>query len=562
MNKKRIFPIQKLFLIWTVFTVCHLVSWQSAAQAGPENSNRDSNAEKTESADKLYVRQFEFEGATVFSVQELASVISPYSAREITIEELFDARDALTRHYVDRGYINSKAFLPNMQISDGKLVMQIIEGRITGIKISGNKRLCNEYIAPRLKRMIQFDNNAPLNIHVIQTGLKLLKKDPRIKNITAQIEPQALVHNALLHIIVDEARPYQAAISVDNHKPPAIGSYAFNVKASLVNLTGWGDSLHGEWGFIEETGEYAVSYAVPVSKWNTTLSFGADRSVSTVTTTPQTVQDIVSQTETYSAALHHPFYKTLSQEFAMALQFDRRRNKTTYTSGEPYFVNPDIVDNISQASILRFSQEWVQRDLQHVFSARSTFNFGLNLPDTTAYDDAYPDGHFAAWSGQFQWLRRIEIQHLPDSLMLMRLNMQLSDDPLLPMEKFVIGGSSSVRGYKENLMTTDNGIVGSLEWRFKLAQFEIPWFDKEMKNGTLWICPFFDIGRGWNADSRTSGKPEPDEIYSTGLGLRYSLNKTFQFKLYWGLGLKDVADSGDYDIQRDGIHFEASADLF
>ncbi len=553
MKNKRIFLIQKLFLVWTVFTVCYFVSWQSAAQAG------QNNAEKTASADKLYVHQFEFEGATVFSDQELASIVASYLDREISPEDLFDARDALTRHYVDNGYINSKAFLPNMQISDGKLVMQIIEGRITGIKVSGNKRLRTEYIAPRLKKAIQFDNNEPLNINVIQKRLKLFKKDPRIDKITAKIEPQAVVQNAVLHIIVEEARPYYAAIRFDNHKPPAIGSYAFNVNASLVNLTGWGDSLHGEWGFIEEIDEYAISYSVPVSKWDTTLSFGADRSVSTLATTPLPTQDIVSLTETYSALLHHPFYKTLSQEFAMALQFDRCRNKTTDASGEPYFVNPDVADNVSQASILRFSQEWVRRDLKHVFSARSAFNFGLNLSDTTAYDDAYPDGHFASWLGQFQWLQRMKIRCLPDSLLLMRLNLQLSDDPLLPMEKFVIGGSSSVRGYKENLMTTDNGIVGSFEWRFRVAQFEIPWFDKEMKNGTLWLCPFFDIGRGWNVNAPD---PEPDEIYSTGLGLRGSLNKTFQFKLYWGLGLKDVTDSGAYDIQKDGIHFEISADLF
>jgi len=555
MKKKCIFLIKKLFLVWIVLAVCYLVSWQSAAQANPNKVN----AKKIESSDKLYVHQFEFEGATVFSDQELSSIVASYLDREITPEDLFDARDALTRHYVDKGYINSKAFLPNMQIFNGKLVMQIIEGRITGIKISGNKRLRTEYIAPRLKKAIQFDNNEPLNINVVQKRLKLFKKDPRIKKITAQIEPQAVVQNAVLHIIVDESRPYQAAISFDNHKPPAIGSYAFNVNASLVNLTGWGDSLHGEWGFIEETDEYAVSYSVPVSKWDTTLSFGADRSVSTLATIPQLAQDVVSRTETFSAALHHPFYKTLSQEFAMALQFDRRRNKTTDVSGAPYFLNPIVADNVSQASILRFYQEWVRRDLKQVFSARSAFNFGLNLSDTTAYDDAYPDGHFAAWLGQFQWLQCMKIKRLPDSLMLMRLNLQLSDDPLLPMEKFVIGGSSSVRGYKENLMTTDNGIVGSLEWRFKLAQFQIPWFDKKMKDGDLWFCPFFDIGRGWNVNSPD---PEPDEIYSAGLGLRGSLNNTFQFKIYWGLGLKDVADSGAYDIQKDGVHFEISANLF
>ena len=567
MIKKPFIIIKKSFSIWAVFTLFYIALWQNSVQAGPENSSKadvaktESDSSQFASVDKkLYVDQFEFQGATVFSDHELSSIVALYLKREVTSEELYDARDAITRHYVDNGYINSRAFLPNMKISDGKLDMQIIEGRLTGIKVSGNKRLCAEYIAPRLKRAIQFDSNAPLDINVIQTGLKLLKRDPRIENIVAKIEPQTVVSNAFLHIIIEEVPLYQMEVGFSNHKPPAVGSYFFNTKASLVNLTGWGDSLHGEWGWIEKkSDEYTVNYAVPVFKWGTTLSFGADQLVSTLATSPSPAQDIVSLTQTYSAALHHPFYKTLSQEFAIALQFDRRRNKTTDDSGEPYFINPNISDNISQASILRFSQEWVRRDLKQVFSARSSFNFGLSMPDTTSYDDAYPDGNFASWLGQFQWLKQIESQHLSDNLLLMRLNLQLSGNPLLPMEKFVIGGSSSVRGYKENLMTTDNGFVGSLEWRLRIAEFKIPWFHKKIKEGSLWFCPFFDIGHGWNIDAPD---PQPDRIYSMGLGLLGSLNLTFQFKLYWGLGLRDVADFGEYDIQRDGIHFEVSADLF
>src|SRR5262249_52621337 len=56
---------------------------------------------------KVTVKKFEFEGNHVFSSHRLAKVVAGYTGREITSEELEEARVALTKFYVEAGYITS-----------------------------------------------------------------------------------------------------------------------------------------------------------------------------------------------------------------------------------------------------------------------------------------------------------------------------------------------------------------------------------------------------------------------------------------------------------------------
>ena len=60
----------------------------------------------------MFVREFRTSGNTVIPDRELAEVTAPYAGRAITTEELLDVRDALTRLYVERGYVNSGAIVP------------------------------------------------------------------------------------------------------------------------------------------------------------------------------------------------------------------------------------------------------------------------------------------------------------------------------------------------------------------------------------------------------------------------------------------------------------------
>jgi hemolysin activation/secretion protein len=135
-----------------------------------------------------------------------------------------------------------------------------------------------------------------------------------------------------------------------------------------------------------------------------------------------------------------------------------------------------------------------------------------------------------------------------DSQFLLRLDAQLSDSPLLAMEQFTIGGVSTVRGYRENERLTDNGVVGSMEWRVPLTRLANTF-------GRLEIASFIDAGKAWNHD-RSSMSPQT--LVGVGLGLRWRYRERAWAYLYWANSLRETSRISENDLQDDGIHFGMS----
>jgi hemolysin activation/secretion protein len=135
--------------------------------------------------------------------------------------------------------------------------------------------------------------------------------------------------------------------------------------------------------------------------------------------------------------------------------------------------------------------------------------------------------------------------------LLLRVTGQWTDDPLLALEQISVGGSESVRGYRENQLVRDRGIVSSVEFRVPVL------FDKAGA-GIVHLAPFFDVGGGWNV----RGSPSPTTIYSTGLGLLVAPNKHISAQLYWGYRLRHVDRPPDRDLQDLGLHFRVNIQAF
>jgi hemolysin activation/secretion protein len=77
---------------------------------------------------RIFVRQIRVEGNTVFPREKLEEITKRYVDRELTTEDLEALRLELTRLYVDAGYINSGAVIPDQTVSEGVITYQIIEG--------------------------------------------------------------------------------------------------------------------------------------------------------------------------------------------------------------------------------------------------------------------------------------------------------------------------------------------------------------------------------------------------------------------------------------------------
>jgi len=86
----------------------------------------------------VFVREIRLTGNTAISAQELAAVTAPYVNRDLTSEDIESLRLALTHYYINQGYINSGAIIPDQTMADGVVTLRIIEGELSQIEVTGN----------------------------------------------------------------------------------------------------------------------------------------------------------------------------------------------------------------------------------------------------------------------------------------------------------------------------------------------------------------------------------------------------------------------------------------
>ena len=288
---------------------------------------------------RVFIRRIELIGNTVFSKEELSELTQPYKNRTITSEELQALRHELSQYYIDRGYINSGAFIPDQKIGDGNLSIQIIEGKLSEIDVNGNEWLRSSYIDKRIAR----SNGLPLNTNTLQERLLLLQQDPLIKGISAELRPGMKAGESQLNIHVKEARPYQIGMEVSNVRSPSIGGFNGKVWLAHNNLTGFGDALYFAYGRTEGLDDYSASYSLPLNAYDTQLRFYYQNSRSSVVEKPFDELDIRSRSETYGVSLNQAFYKTPQQIFSMQVSFEHRRSKT-FLLDEPFSFSPGVPD--------------------------------------------------------------------------------------------------------------------------------------------------------------------------------------------------------------------------
>ena len=507
---------------------------------------------------ELKIEQFKFEGNTEFSNEELAKITQPYENIRLTAEQLQEVKNLITASYVKAGYINSGAIIPDQKVTDGVVTIKIIEGELFKVNVTGNKNLRASYIQKRLQ-----GDGAALNINELQGNLQLLQQNPRFKRIHAELGPGVKLGEGILKIDVAEARPYKIHFNFNNHRSPSVGAYRGEIEAWHYNVTGlfgkgWGDTLYLRYGLTDGLNDYTFRYSFPLNHHDTTLSFNIERSDSEVVEAPFNQLGVESEANTYAVTLSHPLWNKPNTYFKLGLRLEKRTSKT-FLLDRPFSFSAGVDNGESDLSVIRFSQDWLYRSSVDVIAARSSLNFGVDALDSLINEDGSPDSEFFTWLAQFQYVRRLtfmpkEWERLQRSQIIFRTDYQWTPDSLLPLEKISIGGATTVRGYRENQLTRDKGLISSLEWRVPLTKAPTSEDEQDSEGSLLELACFFDYGQAWNVDSDIPD--DPKDIYSVGLGLRWNPFKFLRSQVYWGHALRDIPDPDDKDLQDDGVHFD------
>ena len=510
---------------------------------------------------RIQVNAFRFVGNTAISDEALTTIVAPYTGRDIDTAELETIRIALTRYYVERGYINSGAVLPDQDVTGGVVRFQIVEGRLTQIEVRGNKRLPESYIRERLALAA----GPPMSVYEIRDRLFLLQQDPHLQRVNAALLPGARPGEAALRVDVEEAPNRRAYVTVNNYRPPSVGEGHAELEFVDTNLLGFGDSLGLRHGWTVGSEDIDLIYAMPLSPRDTALQLRYTKGNSKVMETSFDELSAKSESQTISVGLWVYPHKTPQQELGLGVAFEQRKSYSSLLDDPFAFSLGTPPSARLRLSVLRFGQSWTSQAPARVISVRSTFSLGVNaLNPTFDYIDAPParfgdlDARFLSWLGQLQWVERLFARR---DEWVVRIDTQQTNGPLLSLEQFSVGGARSVRGYRENQLVRDYGLLASAEYRWTL-------WSNSGRGHRVQLAGFYDWGGAWNRERET---PEPMVLASAGVGMRANYSTRLEFEIYYGKQLKFEPYYGKqlkpveklgHDYQDHGIHAQLRVRLW
>lgn len=500
---------------------------------------------QTDPSKTIQVGQFVFKGNTLFTDEQLLNSVRGYLEKPVGVDELFEIEQKITELYVSSGYVTSGGFIVSTGIPTGEdqaaITVQIIEGQISEVEITGGKRL-HRYIRGKLKP----ETNSVLNEEELTDALRWLQLSPLINGLSVQLKPGTIAGDAILSLEVDPVKPLQAAIFLNNSKSPSVGTFERGASIAHTNVTGRADALSLTFSNTKGSNGIGLNYSIPINSKDGTLSVGFLYGDSKVTETPFDQVNIAVNGWQTEVAFRQPIVRKITQdsiqEFAVGVSVARQESDESLLGfALPVTEGADALGRINSTVVNTF-QEYAYQDPEDSIILRSQFNIGL--PISTRNADLFGNGSFVVWRGQFLWTH----QFSNNLLWVNRAGVQLADGPVIPSQQFGLGGPNNVRGYRESFVTRDNGAFFSTELR-------IPLFSGSA--GTLQLVPFGDVGYGWNQEQRFLTESN-QVLASLGIGLQYDLTNRISARLDYGIPLLNRQDPIS-NLQERGVHLKFTA---
>jgi hemolysin activation/secretion protein len=452
----------------------------------------------------VYLNAIKFTSSTILQKKFFDEIRNDYVGKKVSANDIKDIVKSINDEYAARGYIAARAYLPKQDINTGTLHISLIEGKLDNIKFEGVKRTSENY----LRRFFVEQKGDDINMHTLtlQTLNFNAHSDLRAR---MSLEPGDKYGTTDINVVITEPNLFSFNAFTDNAGQTETGLFRYGASASLNSITGYRDIFTIGALASSGTASYFASYDFSDPWLNAHWGLTYDHSDTQIIAGDMETLDIKGKFDNYGVYMKNAFLvrRYMINHFGLNLTNKRGHN---FISQYPTQTNNTTVASLSFDNLLMLGRV-------NLFNA-ITLNLGTSLFGGGA------DYFSVGYSGEAQY-------SATDNLIFdLRWNslfaMPKSGQQVPSSEKIALGGSNSVRGYKESLMLSDKGYYGSFETRYNMSYFLPTWL-----NGTSAFV-FFDYGQILDLDSFINIEHnKPRELASIGLGARMTVYNMFDLNL-------------------------------
>ena len=476
------------------------------------------------------IMEYQIDGNSVLPDLAVERAVYRHLGPGLVFGDVEAARAALEKAYQDSGYLSVSVVIPEQKVEDGVVRLQVVEGTVESLKVSGNRYFERGEIRAKVPEL------APGNVPyfpAMQAQLGEVSRTPD-RRVTPLLRPGKTPGKLEVELVVEDQLPLHGSVELNNRQSP--GTTAQRLEASLRY-----DNLFQK---QHSTGiNYVVSPQKP-SEVNVVSGFyalplggGRNLSVSALHSNSNILSGesgVVGKGDVFGVRLAQPLPSLATDPaffHSVALGVDVKHFKETQNVlGADRKVSPLRYTPFSaQYTVGNFTDGGdLLANLTYVFDIRGASQHqvdcqGVQL-DQFECRRSGAQSNFSYLRGDLSLTRRVLSWEYSA-----RADFQLAGQPLISNEQFLAGGMDSVRGYLEGEAAGDYG------WRLRT----------EVKTPSLLASDalalravgFLDAAALGLQDA-LPGQTDSHRLLGGGFGLRFIAAKRFELNVDWGRALR------------------------
>jgi hemolysin activation/secretion protein len=471
----------------------------------------------------IEINKINFTGTTLLSEYVIRNIRKNYEGQCLYLSDINDIMDKINEAYIDKGYISSRAYLPQQDLTNGTLTIQIVEGHLEGIHGENEQIFGTDKISNQLKTAFPNTIDQPLNIRDIEQGLDQINRLGS-NNASMNMLPGNNTGGSVLNITNEKSKSWHIVTGIDNSGTESTGIFQGSIDASYDDLFGINDYINLTFkhdldnSTRKDSRNVSLKYEVPYGYW--TFSYGLN------------YFDYVSEVDGISQK-----FKTHGNSLNQTLSVNNviHRNQTSKTTlngslvlkkNENYFADTKLDVSSRKLTIASISASHSRKIPNGFLFGNFSYSRGLKWMGAFENTPTSLDAQFDRFSVDANAVKLFDFgleQYNPQLNIL--AHGVISPDNMFSSEQISIGGPYSVRGFKGESISGDNGGYVRLDLSTTLPSFNNASVDNTL--GTLIPYVGFDIGT-IKKDSETSN--EGGTLKSVSCGLKNS-NAPLSFEI-------------------------------
>ncbi|WP_027911553.1 ShlB/FhaC/HecB family hemolysin secretion/activation protein [Pseudomonas sp. URIL14HWK12:I7] len=398
------------------------------------------------------IKTIELKGADSLSASEREGLLKPYVGQCLGVPQLNELLKVITDHYIEKGLVTSRAYLPQQDLSAGHLSVLVVEGRLEGLKGAENSGLSERELA------MAFPGKAGdlVNLREIEQLVDQLNRLPS-NQAKMELTPGQNVGGSEVLVTNDPQKPWRAGLSRSNDGQRSTGEQQWGTRFEWDSPLGLADQLMLRGGHDAMTDHQHTSnnamlyYNLPWGWWNVSYTY--------------------SQSEYRSQIPANGFnFKQTGDSQNHQLRVERvihrdSVSKTSLNTGLAYLrTNSYIEDSKLDVSSNRLSEG--QFGINHGRRVGNAFvnldlgmQQGIGAFDAQGDNDPGPgqaDARYRKYTATLSYLQPFQLGGESFSFSSLMTG-QRSEDVLFSPQRMSLGGESSIRGYKDQSLAGDSG---------------------------------------------------------------------------------------------------------